>query len=118
MKHSYTIITDSGSDLPKSLAKELDIDPYTTLMDDIEEMRKVRNELRCVLHITEPCDCSNPKRLDYMNILPACFTAIIDNAIPRRRLYKVIHDAVLDEQMLEIMNDFSLCFRSVRDQDE
>ena len=68
--------------------------------------------------MTEPCDCSNPKRLDYMNILPACFTAMICNAIPRRRLYKVIHDAVMDRQMLEIMNEFSLGFKRVREQDE
>ena len=132
LKHMWTIYTKelktykgpemlllyANRDSLMNLAKELDIDPYTTLMDDIEEMRKVRNEIRCVLHMTEPCDCSNPKRLDYMNILPACFTAMIGNTIPRRRLYKVIHDAVLDGEMLEIMNEFSLGFKRVREDNE
>lgn len=124
--------TDEGNDRPViyllyinkdsllRLAQADGVDVDKDLISDIEEMRKVRRELISVLGITDvEYDYRAPeRRLDYMDILPACFKAILNNNIPQRRLYHVIHAGSSDAETVAIVNKAIGILRTSQDGDE
>lgn len=99
------------------LAHDADIDAGTTLRDDIGEIRKTRRNIIETLGIKEiDHDYMYPHyRLDFMALLPGCFNALLNNRIPQRRLFQVVHDCSPDEELLTVVNEISHIIKEIKD---
>ncbi len=99
------------------LADDAGIDAYTTLREDIGEIRKTRRNIIETLGIEEiDHDYMYPQyRLDFMALLPGCFCALLNNRIPQRRLFQVIHEDSPDKELRTVIDEISHIIKEIKD---
>ena len=96
------------------LGEEVD-DPIAALLDDLDQIPKIRREIVSVVGLEDLSeDLTRPTtRLDFLTILPSCLRAVLNNRIPQRRNFIAVHESLEDEELVEIVNSLSHIFHEL-----
>lgn len=96
--------------------KEVD-DPIATLLKDVDQIRKVRREIVSVVGTEDLSeDLTRPTtRLDFLTVLPGCFSAVLNNSIHQRRNFIAVHENLDDEELIRIVNSLSISFHKLKE---